>query len=156
MRIALLFVLILTYGCSTKSNLASKSALPPKIDDFHFQVLEIRSSLHKSIIESEPWRKLNGLPVNDWTLIQFSDWLGLQYPKHVERAKLRLLKCHLATIDPKLSYTKELEEMCWSEVERLVRAQLRKTAIEVSHKAKFAPNRPIQDIIHDSIAAHTP
>jgi len=156
MKIALVFALILNLGCSQISKTTHRKASPSKVDDFHFQVLEIRNSLHESIMASKPWERMNGLPVKDWSLNQVSGWLGLQYPKHVKRAELRLLKSHLATIDPNLSYTKDLEEMCWTEVERLIRSQLQKTAIEVSNKAKISPNRSVQDAIHESLAVRTP
>ena len=142
-------------GCSKISKTTYRKASPSKVDNFHFQVLEIRTSLHESIIASKAWEKMNGLPVEEWNLNQISEWLGLQYPKHVKRAELRLLKCHLATIDPHLTYTKDLEEMCWAEVEKLIRTKLQKTAIEVADKAKISPNRSLQDAIHESLAVRT-
>jgi hypothetical protein len=158
MKIALVFSLLLYGGCSQLK--LSKSTYhqtnPSKSEDFNFKILEISNSLNDSIIASKPWNKIDGLPVDEWSLLQFSEWLGLQYPKHVKRAELRLLKCHLATIDPNVSYTKDIEQMCWAEVERLIRSQLQRTAIEVARKAKLSPNRSLQDAINESFAARTP
>ena len=156
MKIALVSLLLLYSSCSQIIKTSHHQKIPSKVDDFHFKVLEIRNSLHESIIATKPWEKMDGLPVEDWSLNQVSGWLSLQFPKHVKRAELRLLKCHLATIDPTVSYTKDIEEMCWAEVERLIRSQLQKTAIEVSNRAKLSPNRSIQDAIHESLVVRTP
>ena len=99
---------------------------------------------------------MNGLPVEEWSINQVSGWLALQYPQYVRRAELCLLKSHLVTIDSHLPYTKDLEEMCWSEVERMIRTKLQKTAIEVADKAKIPPNRSLQESIHESLAVRTP
>lgn len=98
---------------------------------------------------------MNGFPDQKWIINQVSGWLALQYPQYVRRAELCLLKSRMATIDSHLPYTKDLEEMCWSEVERMIRTKLQKTAIEVANKAKISPNRFLQDAIHESLAVRT-
>lgn len=156
MRLAILLLLGFMAGCtsSRKDNLVYSG--PTKVNDFYFEVLEIKSSMHKDILDRKPWIALAAEPADNWSLGQISEWLSLQYSKDVEKAKLKLLKSHLNTADPKSAYTKDIEEMCWTEVERLIKSQLIKTAVVVSNKAKLSPNRPIQKIIHDSLAAHTP
>ncbi|MEK9773592.1 MAG: hypothetical protein VW576_08500 [Opitutae bacterium] len=156
MKIGSFLVLALLVGCSggRRDNVAMKG--PAKVNDFYFEILEIKTSLHQHLLDRKPWIALKEEPAQDWSLDQISEWISLRYSKDVEKAKLRLLKSHLNTADPKLAYTKDIEETCWSEVERLVKSQLLKTALVVSQKAKLSPNRTIQEVIHDSIAARTP
>ena len=156
MKFGLSLFLLLIVGCSTssKNNLANQG--PAKVNDFYFEILEIKTSLHQKLLARKPWIALQKEPAQKWSIDQISEWISLQYTKDVEKAKLRLLKSHLHTADPKSAYTKDIEETCWSEVERLVKSQLLKTALVVSEKAKLSPNRPIQEIVHESIAAHTP
>jgi len=142
-------------GCS--SNLKDKvtSQGPAKVNDFYFDVLEIRADLHSQIINKQPWNDLRKEPSSNWNLNQIANWIGLRHSKDVKRAKLRLLKTHLNTVDRKAVYTKDIEKTCWMEVDRLIQAQLLKTAWVISQKANISPNRPIKEIIHESIAVNT-
>ena len=155
MRIGLFLVLVFLAGCTSgrKDNLSVRG--PAKVNDFYFEVLEIRTVLHSQIIRSKPWDALKKESSSNWDLNQISEWISLRFSKDVERAKLKLLKSHLTTVDRKSVYTKDIEETCWKEVNRLIKAQLLKTAWVISQKANIAPNRPIQEAIHDSIAANT-
>lgn len=156
MKIGTFLMVILLAGCSVgqKGNLARQG--PAKVNDFYFEVLEIKTSLHERILARKPWVALKNEPVGDWNLDQIAEWLSLRYSKDVEKAKLCLLKSHLNTADPKQAYTKDIEETCWAEVERLVKSQLLRTASHISNKAMLSPNRSIQEVVHHSIAARTP
>ena len=133
------------------------TATPPaKINEFYFEVLEIKSSMHESILLNKPWVALKEENSDKWNLDQISDWLNLRYSKVVELAKLKLLRSYLNTADPKLAYTKDVEETCWTEVERLIKSQLLKTAQVVSKRARLSPGRSIHEVIHESIAIHGP
>lgn len=156
MRIGLVFLMVFSVGCSSSRPAHTSSLKPAKVNDFYFEVLEIKTSLHDRILSQKPWVALSEEPAKDWSIDQISKWLSLRFSKDVEKAKLRLLKSHLITADPRLAYTKDIEETCWAEVERLVNSQLTKTAHEVSKRAKLSPNRTIQEIVHDSIAVHAP
>ena len=155
MRIGLFLALVIFAGCSNvrKDNLSIRG--PAKVNDFYFEVLEIRTALHSQIIRSEPWNALKKESSSNWDLNQISEWISLRFSKDVEKAKLQLLKSHLNTVDRKSVYTKDIEETCWTEVDRLIKTQLLKTAWVISQKAKISPNRPIQEAVHDSIAANT-
>jgi hypothetical protein len=155
MKIGLFFALVVLAGCSSsrKDNISIRG--PAKVNDFYFEVLEIRTALHSQIIRGEPWNALKKESPSNWDLNQISEWINLRFPKEVERAKLQLLKSHLNTVDRKSVYTKDIEETCWTEVDRLIKAQLLKTAWVISQKANISPNRPLQEAVHDSIAANT-
>ena len=156
MKIFALIMLIFMGGCSINRSNQTSNRKPANVNDFYFEVLEIKTSLHDRILSQKPWVALSEEPAKDWSIDQISKWLSLRFSKDVEKAKLRLLKSHLITADPRLAYTKDIEETCWAEVERLVNSQLTKTAHEVSKRAKLSPNRTIQEIVHDSIAVHSP
>jgi hypothetical protein len=149
-------IILLMAGCSSVSKDQFTATPPAKINDFYFEVLEIKSSMHESILLNKPWVALKDENSAKWNLDQISDWLHLRYSKEVERAKLKLLRSHLNTADPKLAYTKDVEETCWAEVERLIKSQLLKTAQVVSKRARLSPGRSIQEVIHESIAIHGP
>ena len=155
-KIIALTILVFMGGCLSKRSSHTDSRSPAKVNDFYFEVLEIKSSLHERILSNKPWIALTKEPAENWSMEQISKWLSLRFSKDVEKAKLRLLKCHLTTADPKLAYTKDIEETCWAEVERLIESQLIRTAHEISKRAKLSPNRSIQEIVHDSIAVHKP
>jgi len=155
MRIGLVFLMVFIVGYSSSRPAHTYSLKPAKVNDFYFEVLEIKTSLHDRILSQKPWVTLSGKPAKDWSIDQLSKWLSLCFSKDVEKAKLRLLKSHLITADPRLAYTKDIEETCWAEVERLVNSQLTKTAHEVSKRAKLSSNRTIQEIVHNSIAVHS-
>ncbi|MDG1132661.1 MAG: hypothetical protein P8N21_08210 [Opitutales bacterium] len=156
MKIFALIILILMGGCSINRSNQTAILKPANVNDFYFEVLEIRTSMHDRMLSQEPWIALREEPSMDWSLGQISKWLSLRFSKDVEKAKLRLLKSHLNTADPRLPYTKDIEETCWAEVERQINSQLIRTAHEVSKRAKLSPNRSIQEIVHDSIAVHSP
>lgn len=156
MKIFALIILILMGGCSINRSNQTAIRKPANVNDFYFEVLEIRTSMHDRMLSQEPWIALREEPSMDWSLGQISKWLSLRFSKDVEKAKLRLLKSHLNTADPRLPYTKDIEETCWAEVERQINSQLIRTAHEVSKRAKLSPNRSIQEIVHDSIAVHSP
>ncbi len=156
MKIFALIILILMGGCSINRSNQTAIRKPADVNDFYFEVLEIRTSMHDRMLSQEPWIALREEPSMDWSLGQISKWLSLRFSKDVEKAKLRLLKSHLNTADPRLPYTKDIEETCWAEVERQINSQLIRTAHEVSKRAKLSPNRSIQEIVHDSIAVHSP
>lgn len=156
MKIFALIILILMGGCSINRSNQTAIRKPANVNDFYFEVLEIRTSMHDRMLSQEPWIALREEPSMEWSLGQISKWLSLRFSKDVEKAKLRLLKSHLNTADPKLPYTKDIEETCWAEVERQINSQLIRTAHEVSKRAKLSPNRSIQEIVHDSIAVHSP
>ena len=156
MKILALIILILMGGCSINRSNQTAIRKPADVNDFYFEVLEIRTSMHDRMLSQEPWIALREEPSMDWSLGQISKWLSLRFSKDVEKAKLRLLKSHLNTADPRLPYTKDIEETCWAEVERQINSQLIRTAHEVSKRAKLSPNRSIQEIVHDSIAVHSP
>jgi len=147
--------MVFIVSCSSSRPAHTSSLKPAKVNDFYFEVLEIKTSLHDRILSQKPWVTLSGKPAKDWSIDQISKWLSLRFSKDVEKAKLRLLKSHLITADPRLAYTKDIEETCWAEVERLVNSQLTKTAHEVSKRAKLSSNRTIQEIVHNSIAVHS-
>ena len=155
MHIGLVFLIVFIAGCSSSRPSHTSSLKPAKVNDFYFEVLEIKTSLHDRILSQKPWVALSEEPAKDWNIDQTSKWLSLRFSKDVEKAKLRLLKSHLITADPRLAYTKDIEETCWAEVERLVNSQLTKTAHEVSKRAKLSSNRTIQEIVHNSIAVHS-
>jgi len=156
MKIFALIILILMGGCSINRSNQTSNRKTADVNDFYFEVLEIRTSMHDRMLSQEPWIALREEPATDWSLGQISKWLSLRFSKDVEKAKLRLLKSHLNTADPRLAYTKDIEETSWAEVNRLINSQLIRTAHEVSKRAKLSPNRSIQEIVHDSIAVHSP
>ena len=156
MKIGTFMILVLLVGCSSGTKNKFSSQAPAQINDFYFEVLEIKTKLHESILEKKPWIALKKEPAENWNLDQISDWLHLRHSKEVERAKLKMLRSHLITADPKLAYTKDIEESCWSEVERIIQSQLTKTALAVSKKARLSPGRSIQEVVYDSIAVHHP
>ena len=95
MKIGLFFALVIFAGCSNvrKDNLSVRG--PAKVNDFYFEVLEIRTALHSQIIRSEPWNALKKESSSNWDLNQISEWISLRFSKDVEKAKLQLLKSHL-------------------------------------------------------------
>ena len=153
-KIFALIILVFMGGCSINRSNQTANRRPTNVNEFYFEVLEIRTSMHDRMLSQEPWIALREEPSTDWSLGQISKWLSLRFSKDVEKAKLLLLKSHLNTADPRLAYTKDIEETCWAEVERLINSQLIRTAHEVSKRAKLSPNRSIQEIVHDSIAVH--
>ena len=155
MRFGIILLLAFLAGCSSNRKNLAGNQMPVKVNDFYFEVLEIRTALHSQIIKKEPWNDLKKESSSNWNLNQISNWISLRHSKDVERAKLKLLKTHLNTVDRKAIYTKDIEETCWIEVDRLIQAQLLKTAWVISQKANISPNRPIQQAVHDSIAVNT-
>jgi hypothetical protein len=155
MKFALSFLVVCFAGCSLKKTQSSNLSKQLNTEDFYFQVIEIKSSLHESIISRKPWLSLNQEPAKEWNLSQVSRWLELQYPKLIEKTKLRLLKSHLTMVDPKSAYTPDIEQSCWNEVDRLVHEQLRRTAVTVSKKSQLKLNRPLDVIVQETLASNS-
>ena len=97
MRIGLVFFMVFIVGCSSSRPAHTSSLKPAKVNDFYFEVLEIKTSLHDRILSQKPWVALREEPAKDWSIDQISKWLSLRFSKDVEKAKLRLLKSHLIT-----------------------------------------------------------
>ncbi|MDA1078912.1 MAG: hypothetical protein O2908_07660, partial [Verrucomicrobia bacterium] len=91
MKIGTFMILVLLVGCSSGTKNKFSAQTPAKINDFYFEVLEIKTNLHQSILQKKPWIALQKEPAENWNLDQISDWLHLRHSKEVERAKLKML-----------------------------------------------------------------
>ncbi len=147
------FLLLLLVGCVSNRTASRHPSDFNKDEDYYFTVIEIKSSLATQILDKNPAELLVVECDAKWTNSQIADWLALRFPKEVERAQLRLLKCHLNTIDPQSRFTKDLEERCWAEVGKIIDDQLYKTAAKVAKKASLSPTPTLQKMVADTILA---